>query len=113
MNVLIHNKNVTLTEIEVAEVREEINKLEKYVMGETPATVDVYFEDESGNGTKNGSDQRVGITLMLGGEKLFVEEIDSTHAKAFRLAYGRMKEMLEERHRKKIDRRQDEGLVIK
>lgn len=105
MKLNIRTQDIELTDTERAEIEEKIGRLEKFVVREEPAVIDIHFIDEAGGETKNGPDQAVHINLLLGKEQIFIEERAENHLKAFELAYHRLKRRLEEHHDKETEER--------
>lgn len=96
MQINFHIEGVVLTDGEETEMEEKIKNLEKYV--KEPAITDLYIIDESGKQSKNGMDKRVKLSVLMGKEKIFIEELGSNSIQTFAKAYHRLKTNLEEFH---------------
>lgn len=99
MQINFHIDGLIISKNEEAEMEEKIKNLEKYV--KEPAVADIYIKDESGRLRNTGSDKKIKISILMGKEKIFIEELDANHMEAFIKAYHRIKTNLEKHHSKK------------
>ncbi len=96
MQINFHIEGVVISDKDETEMEEKIKNLEKYVR--EPAIADVYIVDESGKQSKSGVDKRVKLSVLMGKEKIFIEELDNNPIQAFAKSYHRLKSNLEEFH---------------
>jgi len=108
MKVNFQTKGIIITSKQKSIIERKISRIKKYLNGSEPSVVDVILIDQSGT-EKGGVDQCVHLSVIIGKEKVFVEEVDNRIMRAFAYALERLERSLRRRHEKIVEKGQETG----